>query len=551
MDVSEPARIIPEIKPISVSTKETRGKEEAEKFFLSSLTTVHVKEKDKPLGTTEQVDEPVTESPEEPSAPEETSSQDLQKPLRFLPGVLVGWGGELPPLPDVGGKPVITADDTPKTPAALKIEASNSKSPTAAAPRERFVIKKKEAKPTKAEPEPSSLTDTSAANSSSGKDAAVVTHGVSLSLKDKPPNVSTEAFLESLTTAPSGSETSITASANKGDVCPLSETEKEVSEGDSLQSTPQAPSDNTSSSRPPLSGILKKSSAYSCVDEDKIAVLQKDKANHPLPPRSNPVPVLSSSRSDSVTPFHQGYLQLPQAKNKPEEQNQLAVQSSPSEMDNPAISQLGAVITPTIYPPTEPGPQAAPAQSVYSSAASFPLQQPQVPGSYSCPTGPSLDTFTTELSLDQNHSTSWAQDSTSDALPVLQSQHADSCPAPSDQTASVAKDYKRAEERYSDPWDRPRNADDRDHHRRHSHHRDSHHGKKSRHHDREKKHDRTYDDKHRERSRHHGHSDDRYGEKRKDKHYSDDYGGRHKDKHRHRRDSDYENGRKNSKDGYS
>ncbi|XP_029031057.2 PHD finger protein 3 isoform X2 [Betta splendens] len=551
VDVNEPAKIIPEIKPITVATKETRGKEE-EKFFLSSLTTVHVKEKDKPLNTTEQVSEPVTESPEEPSAPEETSSQESQKPLRFLPGVLVGWGGELPPLPDVGGKPVITADDTPKTQTPLKIEASNSKSPTAAAPRERFVIKKKEAKPTKAEPELSSLTDTSAANSSSGKDAAVVTHGVPLSLKDKPPNVSTEAFLESLTTAPCGSETSITASANKGEVCPLSETEKEMSEGESLLlSTPQAPSDNTSSSKPPLSGILKKSSAYSSVNEDKSAVLQKDKANHPPPPSPKPVPALSSTRNDPLTPFHQ-YLQLPQTKNKPEEQNQTDAQLSSSGKDD-FDSQPGAVLTPSTSPPNEQGPQAAPAQSVYIGAASLPLQQPQVPGSYNCPTGPTPDTFTTPLSLDQNHSTPWAQDSTSDALAMLQSQYSDSCPPPSDQTSSVAKDYKRAEERYSDPWDRPRSADDRDHQRRHSHHRDSHHGKKSRHHDREreKKHDRSSDDKYRERSRHHGHSEDRYGEKRKERHYSDDYSGRHKEKHRHRRDSDYENGRKNSKDDYS
>lgn len=555
VDMNETARIIPEIKPISVSTKETRATEEGDKFFLSSLTTVHVKEKDKPLNTTEEVSEPITESPEEPSVSEETNSQESQKPLRFLPGVLVGWGGELPPLPDVGGKPPITVDDTQKTQTALKTEAPNSKSPTAAAPRERFVIKKKEVKPAKAEPELSSPTDTSATNSSSGKDAAVAAHGAPLSLKDKPPDVSTEAFLASLSTAPSGSEASITASANKGDACLLSETEKETSEGNSLlQSTSQAASDHTSSSKPPLSGILKKSSAYSSVNEDKTVVLEKDKANHPAPSSPKPLPVLSSTRNDPVTPFHQGYLQLSQAKNKPEEQNQTAVQSFPSEKDDPAISQPGAAVTPTIYPPTVQGPQAALALPVYSSAAPFPLQQPQVPGSYNCPTGPPPNTFSTPHTIDQNHSApSIVQDSTSDALPVLQSQYPDSYSQPSDQPPSLAKDYKRLEERYSDPWDRPRNADDRDHHRRHSHHRDSHHGKKSRHHDREreKKHDRSYDDKYRERSRHHGHSDDRYGEKRKERHYSDDYSSRHKDKHRHRRDSDYENGRRNSKDSYS
>ncbi|XP_039994981.1 PHD finger protein 3 [Xiphias gladius] len=558
VDVSETARIIPEIKPITVSTKETRAPEEEEKFFLSSLTTTHKKEKDKPLNTTEDVDAPITEAFEEPSASEETNNQEPQKPLRFLPGVLVGWGGELPPLPDVGTKPATTAEDTPKTPPAPKTEAltGNSKSPTAAAPRERFVIKKKEAKPAKAEPELSSPTDTSTANNSSGKDAAVVTHGAHISLKDKPPDVSTEAFLASLSTAPSGTETSSAASANKGDAGLLSETEKGTPEGNSLSlSKSQAASDHTNSSKPPLSGILKKSSAYSNVDEDKTTVLQKDKASQPVPSSPKPVTVLSSTRNDPVTPFHQGYLQLSQAKNKPEEQNQTAIQSFPSEKEDPGMSQTGAAVTPTAYPPAVQGPQAAPAFPANNSAAPFPMQQqqPQVLGSYDYPTGPPPDTFSAPNTQDQNHSTPWAQDGTEQALPGLQSQNPESHCQPSEQPPTLPKDYKRLEERYSDPWERPRNTEDRDHHGRHSHHKESHHGKKSRHHDREreKKHDRSYDDKYRERSRHHGHSDDRYGEKRKEKHHSDDYSSRHKDRHRHRRDSDYENGRKSSKDSYS
>ncbi|XP_022619176.1 PHD finger protein 3 [Seriola dumerili] len=552
VDMNETARIIPEIKPITVSTKETRATEEDEKFFLSSLTTTHKKEKDKPLNTTEDVDEPVREAFEEPSASEETNNQELQKPLRFLPGVLVGWGGELPPLPDVGGKPATTADDTPKTQPPLKTEAStgNSKSPTAAAPRERFVIKKKEVKPVKTEPELSSLTDTSTANNSSGKDAAVVTHGAHISLKDKPPDVSTEVFLASLSTAPSGTETSSAATANKGDAGLLSETEKGTSEGNSLsQSKSQAASDHTNSSKPPLSGILKKSSAYSSVTDDKTTVLQKDKASHPAASSPKPVPVLSSSRNDPVTPFHQGYLQLSQAKNKPEGQNQSAVQSFPSEKEDPGMSQTGAALTPTLYPAVQ-GPQAAPAFPAYNSAAPFPLQQqqPQVHGSYDYPSGPPPNTFPTPNTQDQNHSTPWPQDSTSHALPGLQNYSQSS-----EQLPTLAKDYKRLEERYSDPWERPRNTEDRDHHGRQGHHRDSHHGKKSRHHDREreKKHDRSHDDKHRERSRHHGHSDDRYGEKRKERHHSDDHSSRHRDRHRHRRDSDYENGRRSSKDSYS
>lgn len=562
VDMNETARIIPEIKPITVTTKESRATEEDEKFFLSSLTVAHNKE-DKPLNTTEDVDEPITESFEEPSASGETSNQEPQKPLRFLPGVLVGWGGELPPLPDVGGKPATAADDTQKTQLAPKTEppTGNSKSPTAAAPRERFIIKKKEAKPVKAEPEPSSPTSASAANNSSGKDAAASTHGAAVSLKDKPPDVSTEAFLASLSRAQCGTDTGAAASANKGDAGLLSEAEKGTSEGNSLSKSPAA-SVLTNSSKPPLSGILKKSSAYSSANEDKTTVLQKDKASHPAPLSPKPVPVLSSTRNDPVTLFHQGYLQVSQAKNKAKEENQANIRSFPSEKEDPSVSQPSAPVTQTVHPPTVQGQQAAchtetfelqhvaPALPAYNSTAPTPPQQPQVPGSYNYQTGPPPNTYPAPQTQDQNHSAPWAPDGAAHAPPGLQPQLPESYPDPPGRPLSLAKDYKRVEERYSDPWERPRNTEDRDHHGRHGHHRDSHHGKKSRHHDRErdKKYDRGYDDKYRERSRHHGHSEDRYGEKRKERQYSDDYGSRHKDRHRHRRDSDYENGRRSSKD---
>ena len=556
MELNETGRIIPEIQPIPVSAQETRTTAEDEKLFLSSLTTVHKKEKDKPLNTTEAVDEPVKEALEEPSASEEPTNQEPQKPLRFLPGVLLGWGGELPPLPDFGGKPAPVGDDPPKTQPPSKTEATagNSKSPTAAAQRERFVIKKKEPKAARAEPELSSPTATSAAHNSSGKDAAVVIHTAHISLKDKPPDVPTEAFLASLTAAPSGTETSSAASANKGDAGLLSETVKGLTEGNSLlQSKSQMATDHTNSSKPPLSGILKKSSAYSSVNEDKTTVLQKDNVSQPATSSPKPVPVPSSARRDPLTTFHQGYLQLSQAKNKPEEQNQSAVQSCAPKKEDPAMSQSGAAVTPTVYPPAVQGPPAAPAFPAYNSAeAPLPLKQPQVPGSYDYPSVPPANTLSTPNTQDQNHSTTCDQDSTSH-VPEPESQNSESYSELSEQPPSLAKDNKRPEERYSDPWARPRTTEDRDHHGRHSHHRDAHHGKKSRHQDREreKKNDRGSDDKYRERSRHHGHSEDRHAEKRKERHHSDDYSSRHKDRHRHRRDSDYENGRRSSKDSYS
>ncbi|XP_068613225.1 PHD finger protein 3-like [Brachionichthys hirsutus] len=533
LDLNESARIIPETKSIAVCTQETRAPEEDEKSFLSSLTVVADKKDDDALNIAEDVEEPIKESFEETSA-SETNSQESYKPLRFLPGVLLGWGGELPPLPDVGGKPLTVADDTKKAQLVPKTEAlaGKVKSPTAGVPRERFIIKKKEAKPVKVEPELTSPTDASAAN----KDAAVVTHAAPVSLKDKPPDVSTEAFLESLSTA--GPE------ANRSNASALSEA---MPEGD--------PPAHTNGSKPQASGILKKSSVYSGVNDDKSAALQKDKASLPPPSSPKPVPVSSSTRNEPVTLFHQGFLQISQAKNKPEGESKVPVQSTTSEKEDPGVSKAGAAVTQTVRPPRVQEPQAIPStepsdleqDSVktipgHISAASIPSQQqqqPDAPSDDDCTRGPPAQ--------DQDHSAPCAQDGTLHILPGLQPQFAERYADPSSQPPSLAGDDECVEERHTELLGRQQIIEA--HHGRHGYYKDSQHGKRSRHH--EKKHDRNHDDKYRDRSKHHGHSDERYGEKRRERHHSDEYGGRHKDKHRHRRDSDYENVRRSSKDSYS
>ncbi|KAM4730231.1 uncharacterized protein phf3 isoform 1-T2 [Anableps anableps] len=538
VDVNESARIVPEIKPITVNTKVTRTTEEEEKLFLSSLTAPLKKEIEKPLDTNE--DEPVADSSEEPAATEEPSNQETQKPLRFLPGVLVGWGGELPPLPDVGDKPATTGHDTPKTEPASKTDAStgDSKGPTAAVA-SRFLIRKKETKSVKAELELQCPSDASASNSSSGKVSPVAVHHASITLKDKPPDVSTEAFLASLSAYPSGTETGGSASAHKSISGPLSESEKETSEGNSpQQSESQAAADHTNGSKAPLSGILKKSSAYSSENEDKTMVLQKDKASVPDVSGPKPVPVSSSIRKDPLLPFHQGYLQLSQARHKLEEINQTTCKSFPSK-DDPGPSHPGAAVTQTPNPPEVQGPQ-----DLSNTEASEP-----VTGSCNNLGATTSNTVSNLNTEDQNVSTQNAQDSTSEAFP----QHPESLSEATSHISSGARDQKHLTERYTDPWERPRNTEDRDHHGRHSYHKDSCHDKKGRHHDREreKRYGHSDDDKYREKSRHHGHSDDRHGERRKERHHSNDYSSHHKDRHRHRRDSDYENGRRSSKDSYS
>lgn len=503
MDLPESKRVIPEPKPlIPVAAIETRTAEE-EKRYLTSLTIAHDKEKDKRLNTAEVVDEPITEPFEEPPATE-PSSQESLKPLRFLPGVLVGKGGDLQPLLDVGVKPAVAADDAPKIQQDPTTEPldGNTKSPTAAAPR--FVIKKKEAKPVKAEQEAASPTNAQTHHPPE-KDAAVMTHGASVtqvSLKHKPPDVSTEAFLESFSAAQSGPETSSAG--------PLPQPEIQPSEENPMSQTPPS---HTNGSKPPLSGILKKSSSYCSANEDKTTVLPKDKASPPVSVRSKPGPGLSSTRSDAITTFHQGVLQISQARNQLQEDTKVTT----SEKELPVTSQAHSPVG--VPPHSADGPQQTSHTEAFEaqhrSAAAVPPQQPQVFGS-SDHSQPDEDEY--------------------------------------DQTgkpSSVVRHYKQAEEQYHDPWERPRNTEDRDPHGRHGHYRDSYHGKKSRHHDREreKKYDRNHDDKHREKGRHYGHSEDRSGEKRKERQHSDDYSSRHKDRHRHRRDSDYENGRR--RDSYS
>lgn len=432
VDVNESARIVPETKPVATSAKDARTTEEEEKLFLSSLTTPRdkVKEKLNAAVTEEDGAEPNADAFEEPTAAE-GGSLESQRPLRFLPGVLVGWGGELPPLPDFSNKPAPLDEElAPKTEAV----PGAVKSPTApaTASRERFVIKKKEVKTVKAEPElPPPQTTTPADTSSSDKEVAA-TPGTPVSLKDKPPDVSTEAFLDSLT------ETADKATSQDAQVNPA---------------------------KPPLSGILKKSSAYPANQESAATPALRDQ------PPTVPKPTLPA-----VTTFHQGLLQISQSRNQAEEAHKAA---------SPPTVQ-------TAEPPHN-----------------------SVPGLG--------DTLVCSQSPDQSH-------------------NAEDAGAADHRPSSLARDTRPVEERYTDPWERPRNTEPR-YQGRHGHHRDSHHGKKSRHRERDKRHERTHEDK--ERNRHYGHSDDHYGEKRKER------DGRHKERHRHRRDSDYENGRRSSRDSYS
>ncbi|KAG7276959.1 hypothetical protein CRUP_016449 [Coryphaenoides rupestris] len=545
VDMNETAAIIPETMPpppVVLPTIGTRASEEemAAKKYLSSLHPAAKKAK-------EAADNP-------PGAEEGEHGSEGNKPLRFLPGVLLGWGGELPPLPDFGAKP----RSLPQDPRTAKATA---KSPTTPAHRlDRFVIKKREPKPVKVEAVPVAPAAIGSDNNNNNNNnnrapgqEVVAPPGAGISLRDKPTDVSTEAFLAGLSSPPpNGKDVDKKEGVAAADVS--TRPEKESAEGTS----PPAAKAQTESPRPPLSGILKKSSVYSSTVED-TAVQSPLKA---MPtPQPAPAPSMTTA-GPQASP-------LPQAKAPSGPAALVSMgssSSSPSEtLKDPRVPEAGATATgatatgatatgatatgaTATAAPGPPVPQQgygtahelqndwARSDASQGVAAAPPGQLGlQGPPEYGGCSGPHPEAVQTPpAQQQQNHS--------SPPLNSLPASHAlpppnqEASPEPTGQpslsTAGV-KDYKRSDDRYSDPWERPRHTDERDR----DHHHRSHHGdKKSRHHD-----------KYRERSRHRGHSEER----RKERSHGERHKERDRDHHRHRRDSDYENGRRSSRDSYS
>ncbi|CAL9687996.1 unnamed protein product [Knipowitschia caucasica] len=496
MSVESESKPAPEDKHSSVSSKDKKySQEEDEKLYLSSLTRPLAKEKDKPLDTTEDADEDEDEplTFEDPPATEEVNNQGTKKP-HFLPGVLLGRGGIFPPLPDVFGKSSAGTNKTPNQAAKTEASGNSLKSPTPAVAisRDRFLIKKKEVKPAKVEMEmPGPMVSAKCVPSTDS--TASASQNSTITLKDKPPDVSTEVFLASLSSEQSRSD--------KGDAGAVVK--------DANKST-NAESQNASTTvdvTKLLSGILKKSSAYSqCENEGTAEVLSKDKVEE-----TQAVKIVSGvTGSDLIEPSILATpVKVDEKVTKETNGDEDGVLTDDIDYLNPFVVQELV----TEIPLLEPYSKATELTDHQSSDTTL-TEEPQGSGSYDYP-------------------------SASEAFSTADTQEQNSSATLSSEDSSGHSKYNRSEGRSSS-----------DHHER-RHHRDLHHGKKSRHHDREreKKHDRNYDEKYRDRSRHHGHSDERYSEKRKERHHSDEH--RHKDRHRHKRDSDYDNGRRSSKDSYS
>ncbi|XP_045072940.1 cleavage and polyadenylation specificity factor subunit 6-like [Coregonus clupeaformis] len=400
-------------------------------------------------------------------------------------------------------------------------------------------------------------------NALAKEEECVAYRGPSVSLKDKPPDVSTESFLASLSTDPNSD-----VLPNKGDLA-LCEKDKSKEEMPTLL-CPTATS-NTSveeivtTPKPLLSGILKKSSAYSNMTEEPTAVQSAGSQDHP-----QPVPVLTTRKYRPMAAQH-GYPSHHYRHPPPPDHGPL--QAGPY---GPIPPQTGGPPVDFQYQPPPPIPP-------FGNTAPPPFQHPpQLPTNFSYPTGPPPPMMYPPPQM-QNHAgiTQWAQpgpgpgptspNSFPGGLPLAyggdpqrfasaESSNPNLNLPPS---AAAKEDQKGAAERllYSDPWDRQPGSghkkEDRDQYR-HRNHSESRHGEKSRNHSRErgKKRDRSRSrerdrskdsSSHHRGSRHHS-KDERHGDRRKERHHSD---GDHGNHHKHsRRDSDYEKSRRSSKDSH-
>ncbi|XP_019901916.3 PHD finger protein 3 isoform X1 [Esox lucius] len=587
VDINETAKFIPERKPETttvVTAKDvdvTAGEEGSS--YVALLGAPGVKEREEiPLLNTAEDD--VAEEAPSADTPENVDPEDTEEghqPLRFLPGVLRSWGGELPPLPDFSGNPPLLGDDgrEPPGPQAFKADGGASvapalstptKTPTAGAHRQTgFVIRKREPKPVKAEePASSGSAETSTDNSAKvpgEEEAAAVNRGSSVSLKDKPPDVSTESFLSSLSASADG-----VTPPNHGEPAPC---EKEKPTDEKV-----APSVPEAAPKPAPSGILKKSSAYSGATEEPPAAGPTGSPQDV--PR--PVPVLNTRKYRPLVVQH-GF--APHHHHQPPHQNVYRHPPPPDQGPPPAGPYApihphpgGPPVEFQYQPPCGPPPLPVPP---YGNSGP-PFQTHQLPANFGYPTGPPPPMLYPPPHdppvRNQAGVTPWTQTGLGPASPgafparpplayagdpqrFAESPSQGLNPPPS---AAGKEDQKAAADRlqYSAPWDRQsaesgHKKEDREEYGR------SHGEKKSRHYDREraKKRDRSRSRSHeRERSKdsssHHRGSrhyskEDRHGhgERRKERHHSEgDHGNRHKHS---RRDSDYEKARRCSKDGHS
>ncbi|XP_066553306.1 PHD finger protein 3 isoform X2 [Amia ocellicauda] len=204
------SRIIPEKRAKTDLTNESEDGPDGQNDFLNSLKVVLPKQVGKSQPSTQDVAEEAAQPNEETPAPVEGNLQESAKPLRFLPGVLVGWDSQSSldlaskPLPvdDILQSLLGTTDKLTMAAEGAASETVPSKSPASTGTKPAFIVKKKEAKTVKLEYQSTSPNDKIKLNESSGMDhSSASSVSSAVLLKDKPPDVSTEAFLANVAIA--------------------------------------------------------------------------------------------------------------------------------------------------------------------------------------------------------------------------------------------------------------------------------------------------------------------------------------------------------------
>ncbi|KAA0718215.1 PHD finger protein 3 [Triplophysa tibetana] len=516
---------------------------EAPSFLAESKTQVEFKPKDPVmqevdtsiisgiLGTSHKIDtaDLIKSIVNEPILDTEA---DENVSLRFLPGVLKLPGNATTESNNEKGDSSATASKTPNVDSGS--HAGNiTKTPSSASRLDRFVIKKKDSKSVKTEQAPSS-----SGQENEGKEKEINPQSTTLSLSDKPADVSTESFLSSLAAAKPKEEATQTADSSSSTAAPTKpeSTTLNASHDSIPDSSCSVPKNETLSSpnttlKTPPSCILKK------VSTDKET--------------SDLQPPVSTSETSQQPPAQ------PSQECKGVEDIQTITTISSAGKNESLKPSRTPSFNPTVYNPLSKAPPPSPVFPSYhtgapehqyhptqvhnypppSNPAPFIPVQPQAPPPFTFPTGhPAIQIFHQSDLQSRTIAPPWLQtippQTPAVPPPTYETQSLPESSLPPSSSASI--DEKASEKYDGDkPCRRSEETcrkDDRDHDRHHH---------KSRQHDRDR-------EKHRERSHSHKdrHSKDDRHERSREKHHS----SHHRDRDKHRRDSDYDKHRRDSRD---
>ncbi|XP_051503284.1 PHD finger protein 3-like isoform X1 [Myxocyprinus asiaticus] len=526
-EVSEAPSFLVESKPQVNYKQKASMAQDVDRSFISVLGTTHKEDTEDLIKTV--VDEPMLDT---------ETNENVS--LRFLPGVL-----KLP------GNTTSTSSDNAESVSTTPVPKTSTvdggsqagihpKNTSSASRLDRFIIKKKDHKTIKTEDTPSnsSLEKSSEVNEKESNPQT----GIVLSLSDKPPDVSTESFLSSLTTAKPKEESSNT-DAKSSSAAPSSQETNETtlsnaskySVNDSSNSVPknEIVLSPTKTIKTPPPGILKKGSLSSDPTDLK--------------------PPVSNSETSQQKVNLQPPSQLSQECKAIEDIQPITTISSTGKNEGLKQSRSSS-FNPNVYSPPSQGPPPPVFPSYLTGAPEHQYHPVPVhhypppanpapfipllsPPPFPFPPGPPPQVFSQTDPQSHMLAPPWPQTLPPPMLPgppmMYENQRV---PEPSLPTPSPSSKDEKGSDKSSRRSEDTYKKDDRDHYDRHHH--------KSKHYDRDR-------EKHRDRSHSHKdrHSkDDRHERPRERHHSSSSSSSHHRDRDKYRRDSDYEKHRRDSRD---